>query len=555
MPEGERRRAVRTRRPPAQTDEQQGDPPAAEQVAPAGDQAIGDVVGSAVTPVTASRRRARANGFAAVMPVEGSQPSAASPLDLRAVPLFAELSDDHLVQVAGTVRKRRASAGQVLCREGERGDEMCVILSGAVILHKQVDGGETELGRLEAGAYFGEMALIGDAPRSATVRAATDIAYLAIDRDTLMGVIAAVPAVALQILKGYNARLAETTARLARLTGHQQAAAVGRPAGPDALYLRALEATIRDGPYPLAVLARRLQVEAAWGRKVLQALDIFELVVKYTVCLLLADYLQNPARRAPDLDQAVVAAFRRPTLGLLTDMSTKLLRPMAGRDLELFVPELYGMHFRPEGGRTPCARALQVLTTYRNRLKHGAEGVWEEETFRRDFEAGTVRAAGGEPPAPIKDQVASILDAVGFLRKYPLIQICSMTYEHGTFQYTYDQVTGAYTSLDRGTFSYPEPLENRQLYLLSRRDERALRLSPLLRRQKCPTCGAVGVFLLFSSVAERERGGDDSGGGRAPRKERLEYLSYTCGHTLVDQLSAERVERGEGLARLLAAGA
>ena len=494
-------------------------------------------------------------GEDAAVPPDLTDPCAATAQDLRAVPLFAELSEDHLARLACTVRKQHATAGQVLCREGERGDEMYVVISGAVTLHKAVDGGDTELGRLEEGAHFGEMALIGDAPRSATIRAAADVAYLAINRETLMRVIASFPAVALQILKGYNARLAETTARLARLAARQQAPSIARPANPDDAYRRVLEATIHDAPYPLAVLVRRMQVETAWDRKVLQALDVFELIVKYTVFLLLADYLQSPARRSPDLDQAVVAAFRRPTLGLLTDMSVKLLRAMAGREHELFVPELYGMHFRPEGGRTACARAFQILTTYRNRLKHGAEGVWDEETFRHDFEVGTVRAASHEPPSAIKGQVACVLDAVGFLREYPLIQVVSMTYEHGTFQYAFDRVTGAYTSLDRGTFAYREPLENRQLYLLSRRDERALRLSPLLRREKCPACGAMGVFLLFSSVAERDRGerkGEDAGAARAPRKERLEYLSYTCGHTLVDQLTPERVDRGEGLSRLLA---
>ena len=37
---------------------------------------------------------------------------------------------------------------------------------------------------------------------------------------------------------------------------------------------------------------------------------------------------------------------------------------------------------------------------------------------------------------------------------------------------------------------------------------------------------------------------------RARRRERLEYLSYACGHTLVDQLTAERIEHGEGLSHL-----
>jgi hypothetical protein len=45
----------------------------------------------------------------------------------------------------------------------------------------------------------------------------------------------------------------------------------------------------------------------------------------------------------------------------------------------------------------------------------------------------------------------------------------------------------------------------------------------------------------------------DAGARASPprrRRERLEYLSYACGHTLVDQLTAERIERGEGISHL-----
>ena len=487
-------------------------------------------------------------------------PCAASPDDLRAVPLFAELGDAQLAQLAETVRKRRAPAGRTLCREGERGVEMYVILRGIVTLHKLADGTDTELGRLESGAYFGEMALIGDAPRSATIRAATDVDYLAIDRDILMRAIAAVPTVALQILKGYNARLAETTERLAHLTARQRTPQPTRSVDSDDAYERALRHTILHGPHPLAVLARRLQVETAWDRKVARALDVFELIVKYTVCLLLADYLHSESRRSPELDRAVVAAFRRPTLGLLTDLSAKLLRVGGERGRELFVPELYELYYGPDGARTPCGRALQALTAYRNRAKHGAEGGRDDETFRHDFE-GDASRTGGEPTDGIKGQIASILDAVGFLQEYPLIQITSMTYEHGLFQYAFDRVTGAYASLDRGTFSYDQPLENRRLYVLSRRDERALKVSPPLRRVRCPTCATTAVFLLFNWSVDRERGAQKGAvvGAElmplpASRKERLEYLSYTCGHTLVLHVSAEQGKHGEGLALLLAGG-
>jgi CRP-like cAMP-binding protein len=461
------------------------------------------------------------------------------------------------------VVKRRAALGDVLCREGEHGEEMYVVLRGAVTLHKAVDDCETELGRLESGAYFGEMALIGDAPRSATIRAAADVEYLAIDRDTLMTVIAAFPTVALQILRGYNERLADTTERLARLTAGRAPAGPALSPGrvsllddPDGALQQATERIVLFAPHPLAVLARRLLVEDQWDRKVLLALDAYELTVKYTLFVLLADYLQRPELRAPDVDQMVLAAFRRPTLGLLLDMCPRVLRAYASHSATPFVSGLTDLHGRREGGRSAGGRALHALTSYRNRLKHGAEGVWDVETFRQDFEGNpSERLPNGERRLGLKHHLAAILESVSFLESFPLVYLTSMTYEHGAFEYAYERCTGAYSSFDRGVFACREPLENRRLYILSQRDERALSLHPFLRRQKCPTCGISSIFILFSAMPDRERTRRDAlvppdSEARSRRRERLEYLSYACGHTLVDQLTAERIERGEGISHL-----
>lgn len=497
-------------------------------------------------------------------------PAVAELDDLRAVPLFQSLSDQNLCSLAQTVAKRSAAAGQVLCREGERGHEMYIVLSGAVSLHKAVGEHETELGRLESGAYFGEMALIGDAPRSATIRAATNLGYLAIDRDTLMSVIAQFPTVALQILRGYNDRLADTTERLARLSARPTPAEIASvrtaaghldTAGADSdqtlPYLA--EQLVLHAPHPLAVLARRLLVEDQWDRKMLLALDVFELTVKYTLFLLLADYLRRPELRTPDVDQMVVAAFRRPTLGLLLDMCPRVLKTYTAHEATPFVPGVVDLHVRREGGRSACGRALQTLTTYRNRLKHGSEGAWDDETFRRDFVGNPAeRLPNGEPRLGIQHHLAAILEAVGFLREYPLVHLNSMTYEHGAFEYAYERCTGAYSSFDRGVFAAREPLENRRLYVLSQGDERAMSLDPFLRRQKCPTCNTSSIFLLFSAAADREKPRRDAAvlttvadaDPKTRRKERLEYLSYACGHTMVVQLTSERIERGEGISHL-----
>ena len=488
--------------------------------------------------------------------------SAAEADDLRAVPLFQSLSDGNLASLAQTVARRHATTGEVLCREGEPGDEMYVVLNGTVTLHKAVGERETELGRLESGAYFGEMALIGDAPRSATIRAASELDYLAIDRDTLMQVIAAFPTVALQILRGYNERLADTTERLARLSTRPASVGTGLVAvsapldESDEALQHVAEQIVLYAPYPLAVLARRLLVEDRWDRKVLIALDVYELTVKYTLFMLLADYLRRTDLRTADVDQMVIAAFRRPTLGLLLDMCPRVLRAYASHAATPFVPGLVDLHVKREGGRSACGRAFQTLTTYRNRLKHGAEGVWDVETFHQDFEGSPEeRLPNGDRRLGLKHHLAAILDAVSFLRDYPLVSLTSMTYEHGAFEYAYERTTGAYASFDRGVFACREPLENRRLYVLSQQDERALPLHPFLRRQKCPTCSISTIFILFSAMHDRERPRRDAivtpdADPRGRRRERLEYLSYVCGHTLVDQLTTERIERGEGISHL-----
>jgi hypothetical protein len=254
----------------------------------------------------------------------------------------------------------------------------------------------------------------------------------------------------------------------------------------------------------------------------------------------------------------VVAAFRRPTLGLLLDMCPRILRVYSSQRQEPFVAGLVALHRRPEGGRSACSKALQTLTSYRNRLKHGAEGVWDEEMFRRDFEGDLAeRLPNGEPRLGIKHHLAEILDAVTFLRDYPLVYLTAMTYEYGAFEFAYERCTGAYNSFDRGVFAGREPLENRRLYVLSQRDERAMPIDPFLKRQRCATCGSSAIFLLFSAASERERprkGSASESESAGRRKEKLEYLSYTCGHTLVDQLTSERIERGEGVSHLFGGG-
>ena len=94
------------------------------------------------------------------------------PIDvLRRVPLFADLADDDLAQVASVFKERRFAAGETIIQQGSGAAAFFVIESGETAV--LVDGEERRT--LGPGDHFGEMALIDAGTRTATVVAATPV--------------------------------------------------------------------------------------------------------------------------------------------------------------------------------------------------------------------------------------------------------------------------------------------------------------------------------------------------------------------------------------------
>jgi signal transduction histidine kinase/ActR/RegA family two-component response regulator len=109
---------------------------------------------------------------------------------------------------------RRYEAGEVIIRENEFGETAYVIARGKVEVSKQLDGQKVHLAYLGAGETFGEMSMIDEKPRSATVTAVTETLVSEIRRDDFFSSFQAEPKVALELLKVPFDRLRDADTRI-----------------------------------------------------------------------------------------------------------------------------------------------------------------------------------------------------------------------------------------------------------------------------------------------------------------------------------------------------
>ena len=108
-------------------------------------------------------------------------------------------------------------SGEIIIRENDQGETAYVIESGRVEVTKDLQGKTIHLTYLYPGETFGEMSMIDDKPRSATVTAADDTEVRVIPRDQFLGTLNSNPEVALKLLKTVFERLREAIAMIAQL--------------------------------------------------------------------------------------------------------------------------------------------------------------------------------------------------------------------------------------------------------------------------------------------------------------------------------------------------
>ncbi|HXG76610.1 MAG TPA: cyclic nucleotide-binding domain-containing protein [Gaiellaceae bacterium] len=124
--------------------------------------------------------------------------------ELRAIPLFSDLSEAGLERLASVAGELRGEEGQVLALPGDPGSGMYVVVEGTVSVEMR-GGWHTELG---PGNFFGEVALlVPEATRVARVRAATPVRCVSIPREDFLALVESEPSLALKMLKELARRL------------------------------------------------------------------------------------------------------------------------------------------------------------------------------------------------------------------------------------------------------------------------------------------------------------------------------------------------------------
>ena len=136
-------------------------------------------------------------------------------LALKRVPLFENLNLDQLDAVLRLARDATFVPGEVIVREGDPGGELFLLLEGSAEAWLDYRGDQPrQLSTMRAGSYFGEMAILDDEPRSATVVAHDAVRLLVLDGDSLKSLLREMPEIALELLRVMTARVRVSERRL-----------------------------------------------------------------------------------------------------------------------------------------------------------------------------------------------------------------------------------------------------------------------------------------------------------------------------------------------------
>ena len=138
-------------------------------------------------------------------------------LRVKGINIFEGLSVSELAAIASITEELECGKDEFVLREGEAGETMYLIIKGSVSVLKGVEkegAREIELARMGAGDYFGEMALLEDTVRSASIKTSEDSRFLVLHKQEFTEIVREYPQIALHICRALSSRIRDLGEKL-----------------------------------------------------------------------------------------------------------------------------------------------------------------------------------------------------------------------------------------------------------------------------------------------------------------------------------------------------
>ena len=143
---------------------------------------------------------------------------------LKGVPLFSKMEPAKLKLLAFTGERMTFANGQEVCHQGDPGDAMYVILGGVADILIDTEKGQMRVAELKKNGFFGETAILCDAPRNATVKASESLLTLKISKEMFYRLVSEFPTMAVEMMRELAHRVEDANQKLREAMAANKAA-------------------------------------------------------------------------------------------------------------------------------------------------------------------------------------------------------------------------------------------------------------------------------------------------------------------------------------------
>jgi CRP-like cAMP-binding protein len=142
---------------------------------------------------------------------------------LKSIPIFSKIEAAKLKLIAFTGERMTFNVGQEVCHQGDPGDAMYVILGGTADVLIDTPAGQIRVSEMSKNDFFGEIAILCDVPRTATIKAREPLNTLKISKDTFYRMVGEFPTMAIEIMRELAHRVEDTNKKLREATANKAA--------------------------------------------------------------------------------------------------------------------------------------------------------------------------------------------------------------------------------------------------------------------------------------------------------------------------------------------